>query len=138
MKEDLLKIIGILVIIGFLIYLASKALKLHLNLQTGIMEGLVNPTSNGVAGSASVYANSIADQGTIIEDSLLMTKYKTEYENVIINLDEYIGLLMLQSALHFSVADGASQENIALLASLNTMNNAKQSLNTVMTFLDQK
>ena len=138
MKEDLLKIIGILVIIGFLIYLASKALKLHLNLQTGIMEGLANPTSNGVAGSASVYANSIADQGTIIEDSLLMTKYKTEYENVIINLDEYIGLLMLQSALHFSVADGASQENIALLASLNTMNNAKQSLNTVMTFLDQK
>ena len=116
----------------------SKALNLHLNLQSSIMEGLANPSSNGVAGSAGVYANSIAEKGTVIHDSLLMTKYKTEYENVIINLDEYIGLLMLQSALNFSVADGASQENLALLANLNTMSNAKLSLNTVMTFLDQQ
>ena len=138
MRDDLLKIIGILVIVAFLIYLASKALKLHLNLQSSIMEGLTNSTPNGIAGSASVYANSIAAQGTVMHDSLLMTKYKTDYENVIINLDEYIGLLMLNSALNFSVADGASQENMALLANLNTMSNAKQSLNTVMTFLDQQ
>ena len=138
MSEDLLKIIGIVVLVVFLLYLASNALKLHLNLQRNIMEGLTNNVENGVGGSAATYATSIAQQATVLQDSLLIKKYKTDYENVVINLEEYLGLAMLQSALQFSPTGGMSPENLTILTNLNTLNNAKQTLNAVMTVIDQQ
>jgi len=138
MSEDLLKIIGVVVLVVFFLYLASKALKLHLNLQNSIMEGMTSTSSNGIAGSAATYATSISSQATQIQDSLLISKYKTDYENVILNMDDYISLLMMQTALNFSVNDGASANNMTLLTNLNTLNAAKQSLNSIMTFIDQQ
>lgn len=138
MSEDLLKMLGIFILVVFLLYLVSKVLKLHLNLQNNIMEGFTNNGINGVAGSASVYGNSIIETSTLLQDSLLIKKYKTDYENVILNLDEYIDLLMLQSALNFSVKDGTSPENIALLSNLNTLQSAKTSLNSVMNYIDHQ
>jgi hypothetical protein len=138
MSEDLLKIIGIVVLVVFLLYLVSKVLKLHLNLQSSIMEGLANNGENGVAGSAGVFGNSIAEKSTVLNDSFLINKYKTDYEHVILNLDEYIDLLMLQTTLNFSAKDGASPENMALLTNLNTLHGAKASLNGVMSFIDHK
>lgn len=138
MSKDLMKIIGIVVLVLFLLYLASNSLNLHLNLQRNIMEGLANNGENGVGGSAATYATSIAQQATVLQDSLLIKKYKTDYENVIINLEEYLGLAMLQTALQFSPSGGMSQENLTILTNLNTLSAAKQSLNAVMTVVDQE
>jgi hypothetical protein len=137
MSEELLKILGIVVVVVFLLYLGSNALKLHLNMQRSIFEGLTNNTDSGIGGSAATYATSISQQMTSLQDSLLIKKYKTDYENVILNLDEYIGLAMLQTALLINPKDVTAPENIALLTNLNTLNAAKQSLNTVMTVVDQ-
>jgi PHD/YefM family antitoxin component YafN of YafNO toxin-antitoxin module len=73
----------------------------------------------------------------VLQDSLLISKYKTDYENVIINLDDYISTLMMDTSLKLSLKDGTSPENMTLLTNLNTLNNARQSLNTVMTFIDK-
>jgi hypothetical protein len=137
MSEDLLKILGIVVVVVFLLYLGSNALKLHLNMQRSIFEGLTNNTDSGIGGSAATYATAISQQMTSLQDSLLIKKYKTDYENVILNLDEYIGLAMLQTALLINPKDVTTPENIALLTNLNTLNAAKQSLNTAMTVVDQ-
>ena len=51
--------------------------------------------SNGVAGNAAAYAAQIKSQAIKIEDQLLITKYRTDYENVILNLDELINDLIL-------------------------------------------
>jgi hypothetical protein len=137
MSEDLLKILGIVVVVVFLLYLGSNALKLHLNMQRSIFEGLTNNTDSGIGGSAATYATDISQQMVALQDSLLIKKYKTDYENVILNLDEYIGLAMLQTALLINPKDVTMPENIALLTNLNTLNAAKQSLNNVMTVVDQ-
>ena len=137
MSEDLLKIVGIVVVIAFLIYLGSNALNLHLNMQRSIFEGLTNNGETGIGGSAATYATAISQQMTSLQDSLLIKKYKTDYENVILNLDEYIGLAMLQTTLLINSKDITTPENIALLTNLNTLNAAKQSLNNVMTVVDQ-
>ena len=138
MNQDLLKIIGLFVLILFLLYLIQGALKVHFNVHRNIMEGLTNNGENGIAGSAATYATSISQQATVLQDSLLIKKYKTDYENVIINLDEYIGFAMLELAVQISPSKGMSQENLALINNLNTLNAAKQSLNTVMSMVDQQ
>jgi len=137
MREDLLKILGIVVVVIFLLYLGSNALKMHLNMQRSIFEGLTNNVDSGIGGSAATYATSISQQMTALQDSLLIKKYNTDYENVILNLDEYIGLAMLQTSLLINPKDITTPENIALLTNLNTLNAAKQSLNNVMTVVDQ-
>ena len=133
----MLKMIGITILVIFLVYLAYKSLRLHTNLQSTIMEGLENNAPNGVANSAAAYAESITKQMNVLQDSLLISKYKTDYENVIINLEDYITTLMMDISLKLSLKDGASPENMTLLSNLNTLNNARQSLNTVMTFVDK-
>lgn len=41
MNDELFKLIGIVILVGFFIYIVIKSLRLH----TSIMEGLVNPDS---------------------------------------------------------------------------------------------
>ena len=74
----MLKIIGILVIVIFLIYLATKTIKLHLN----VMEGLTMPSLSSTPDSNSDIANFAESYkvATIkMQDTLLLSKYKTNY-----------------------------------------------------------
>ena len=145
MKDDFLKIVGILVIIGILVFLAVKFLKI----QAKVMEGLTNPSpdgttspgANGEAGSAAQYAAEIKSNVIKLQDTLLITKYRSDYETVILNMDDYINMLMLKTVLNIKIVDdsttaGKQNPNIELIAALNTLNSAKQSLNNVMKFVD--
>ena len=152
MNEDFLKIVGIVVIISILIFLAIKLLKV----QVKVMEGLTNSDEsgssasnsnnnpkNGEAGSANQYANDIENKNTKLEDGLLIPKYRTDYEQIILNMDDYINILMLKTILNININDdnvegNKPNSNTALFESLNTLNNAKTSLNNVMKFVDKK
>jgi len=139
MTEDFIKIIGIVVIIGFLIFLATKSLKLHMN----VMEGLTNPTDasakTGVGASANGYASSLKNKVTQMQnDVLLMSNkdYKKDYENIVLYMDDYINALMLKTTLSINVnADNAS-DNIETIKILNELNATKASLNNVMKYVD--
>ncbi|NDA89500.1 MAG: hypothetical protein EBY20_01095 [Alphaproteobacteria bacterium] len=139
MTEDFIKIIGIVVIIGFLIFLATKSLKLHMS----VMEGLTNPTDasakTGVGASANGYASSLKNKVTQMQnDVLLMTNkdYKKDYENIVLYMDDYVNALMLKTVLSINVnADNAS-DNIENIKTLNELNSAKASLNNVMKYID--
>jgi len=56
-------------------------------------------TSNGIAGSAQNYAANIKSITIQNQDMLLISKYRKEYENAILNLDDLINTMMLQTAL---------------------------------------
>jgi hypothetical protein len=91
MNEDMLKIIGILVIVIFLIYLATKSIKLHLN----VMEGLTMPSLSSTPDSNSdiaKFAESYKVATIKMHDTLLLSKYKTDYENLILNMDDFVKL----------------------------------------------
>ena len=87
--------------------------------------------SNGVAGNAASYAAQIKSQAIKIEDQLLITKYRTDYENVILNLDELINDLILQTALNVNLTN--PQQSMVQLSQLQQ---AKGALNSAMKYID--
>jgi len=141
MKQDeFFKIVGILIVGFFIIYMVVKMFQL----QTSVIEGLTNPDgtsvtppSSGEAGTAPSYAAAIKAQVVKLQDELLVAKYRKDYESIIINLDDYIGYLMIKQSLNMKL-DGDIKANIEGLNNLSILKTAKDSLNTTMTFLDKQ
>jgi hypothetical protein len=144
MKQDeIFKIIGIIFVGFFIIYMTMKMFKL----QTTVIEGLTNAdgtittssssTSSGEAGTAASYAAAIKAQVVKLQDELLIAKYRKDYEAVIINLDDYIGYLMIKQTLNMKL-NGDMETNIKAIEKLNILKNSKESLNATMAFLDKQ
>jgi hypothetical protein len=139
MSEDFIKIIGIVVIIGFLIFLATKTLKLHMN----VMEGLTNPTdsqtTNGVGASSGNYASALQNVASKMHNDILLLNnadYKKNYENIVLHMDDYINALMLKTTLSININSENAGDNIQAIKTLNDLNAAKASLNNVMKYID--
>jgi hypothetical protein len=90
-------------------------------------------TSNGIAGNAASYASSIKATTIKLQDTFLISKYRTDYETAIINMDDLINNLMLKTAL--SVNQNDPTESIENLVK---MQQAKTALNSVMKFIDSQ
>jgi hypothetical protein len=144
MKQDeFFKIIGIIIVCFFIIYMAIKMFQL----QTKVIEGLTNPDgtisssatppSSGEAGTAASYAAAMKAKVVKLQDEFLIAKYRKDYETAIINLDDYIGYLMIKQTLNMKL-DGDMKSNIEAVNNLNILKNAKDSLNATMTFLDKQ
>ena len=135
MQEDLFKIIGILIVSLFIIYFIVKMF----HLQVSVIEGLKNADtpSSGEAGTAASYAASIKALVVKLQDELLIAKYRQDYESVIINLDDYIGMLMIKQVLNIKPSDDI-KSTVDAINNLNSLKTAKESLNTTMTFLDKQ
>ena len=141
MKQDeFFKIIGILLVSFFIIYIVVKMFKLQATVLEGLTNGsdtaTGNPT-NGEAGTAASYSASIKAQTVKLQDELLISKYRKDYENVIINLDDYIGYLMIKQVLNMKITDNL-EANMVSINNLNNLKTARDSLNTTMTFLDKQ
>ena len=142
MKQDeLFKIIGIIIVCFFIIYMALKMFQL----QTSVIEGLTNADgtissstpSSGEAGTSTSYAAAIKAQVVKLQDELLVAKYRKDYEAAIINLDDYIGYMMIKQTLNMKL-DGDMKSNIEAINNLNILKTSKESLNATMTFLDKQ
>jgi hypothetical protein len=107
-----------------------------------IREGLENPTdnkttsasgstANGVAGNAESYAANVKAATIKNQDMLLITKYRKDYENAILNVDDLINTLMLQTTLSVDTSNPMPS-----LEKLNQLNSARGALNSVMKFVD--
>jgi len=139
--EEFLKLIGILVVAMFLIHYFIGCVKV----QTSIIEGLTNPdttttatlsVSNGEAGNAANYAASIKAKFIQLQDELLISKYRKEYETTIINMDDYVSMMMLKQVLSMNTNGDNQKANIDMLNTLNILKNSKDALNATMKFLD--
>ena len=87
--------------------------------------------TNGVAGNAAGYAAQLKSAVIKSQDELLISKYRSDYENAVLNLDDYLNTMMLQTAL--SVNQNNPQISITKLAE---MQQAKAALNSTMKFVD--
>ena len=141
-QEEIFKIIGIIVVCFFIIYMTLKMF----SLQSQVIEGLTNSdetvspsynSSSGESGNAISYASSIKSRVIKLQDELLISKYKKDYEDVIINLDDYISYLMIKQTLNMKL-DGDLESNVEAIEKLNILKNSKDSLNATMTFLDKQ
>jgi hypothetical protein len=125
--------------ICFFAYLVFRNLNMY---SSNIIEGMTTDTSstdasgntsqtNGIAGNAAGYAAQLKSLVIKSQDQLLISKYRSDYENAVLNLDDYLNNMMLQTAL--SVNQTNPQFSIAKLAQ---MQQAKLALNSTMKFID--
>lgn len=128
----IIKFIILIIFILLIIYLLINSFRL----QVSVIEGLTNANVSGEAGSASNYSANIKSQVVKLQDELLISKYRKEYENVIIEMDDLIGYNMLKLILNMKT--DSKEVLINSLNNLNTLKNAKESLNNTMKFLDSK
>jgi hypothetical protein len=89
-------------------------------------------SSNGIAGNAESYGATIKSETIKMQDILLISKYRSQYEAVILDLDDFVNNLMLTTAL---TIDKTKPEET--LTKLNEMNQSKNALNNLMKFIDK-
>jgi hypothetical protein len=136
--EDVFVAIGFIVFCLAIIYYFGQCMSFN----TSIIEGLENAEkpdavtpktpAGGVGANAAQYAENIKALTVKIQDELLIDKYKTDYEKVILATDEMIDMLMLKTLLTMK-PDSPGQT----LQSLNVMKNSKDALNDIMKFVDK-
>ena len=108
--------------------------------QYGLIEGMTDgsgntmtATTNGVAGNAASYGATIKSANIKMQDTFLISKYRSDYETAILNLDDLLSSLMLQSAL---TVDPKNPDKT--VTQLSNLNQAKTALNTVMKYVDKQ
>jgi hypothetical protein len=123
-------------VICFLVYLIFR----NFNYNPMLIEGMTDASGNtvnvatppnGIAGNAAAYAASVKSTVINLQDTFLISNYRSDYESTILSLDDLINNLMLKTAL--SVNLNNPSESISKLAS---MQQAKVALNSVMKFVD--
>jgi hypothetical protein len=130
--EKVMMNLVIFVIICFMVYIIFK----FFNFREGMTDAsgnTIDASGNGIAGNSSSYAASIKTAAIQLQDQLLVSKYRSNYETVILNLDDLVNNLMLTTAL--SVNPNNPQQ---ALTTLNQLNDSKTALNHVMKFLDSQ
>jgi hypothetical protein len=124
--------------ICFVIYLVFR----NFNYNPMLIEGMtdasgnsvtVTSPANGIAGNAASYSAALKATTIKMQDTFLISKYRSDYESSILNLDDLINNLMLNTAL--SVNQSNPGEAIEKLAK---MQQAKVALNSVMKFVDSQ
>jgi hypothetical protein len=124
-----------LFIVGcFVVYLGLKIMRGRT--QEGMTDAsgnTVTPPANGIAGNATSYGASIKSATIKLQDALLISKYRTDYETVILNMDDYVNNAMLQLVLSVDTKNPADT-----LTQLAQMYQAKAALNDVMNFIDKQ
>lgn len=141
--SESLKLIGIIFFAGLLIYIIMILFKA----QFRMVEGMTNEDNStvtvnaksgtGIAGSSTNYAEAIKSQVVKLQDELLISKYRKDYENAIIHLDDLAGLMMIKVALSMKITNDP-KEAVTQLNNLNILKQAKESLNSTMKFLDSQ
>jgi hypothetical protein len=125
--------LGMLFIL-FIIYIIFKFTKTVEGLET------LTPISSGeggVAGNADSYASTIKSNTIKQQDTFLISKYRKSYETVILNLDDLINNLMLQTTLNID-SNGKIEKVLESFKTLNTLSESKKALNQVMKFVDSQ
>jgi len=100
---------------------------------TGATPTAVASANNGIAGNAASYGAQIKAATIKLQDTFLISKYRSDYETVILNLDDIVNNLMLKTVLSIDTSNPADG-----LKKLAEMNQAKLALNNVMKFVDSQ
>jgi len=136
MEKQIINFI-IFIAICFVVYVLFRSMipSIHEGMTTNASGNEVSSSTStgaGIAGGAQTYAANIKSLVIKNEDVLLISKYRTDYENVILNLDDLVNSIMLQTAL------GIDSTNPSIgLKKLVDLNNTKVALNNVMKYIDK-
>lgn len=134
------ELMNLFLFIGICLVLYLSFRNFNYNTQYSLIEGMTDASGNdttlfdsGIAGNAASYSAQIKADTIQLQDIFLISKYKSDYENVILNLDDFINNLMLKTVLSFDTGNPGTA-----LSKLAELQQAKVALNGVMKFVDRQ
>jgi hypothetical protein len=140
MKEgELLRYLGaVVLVIGGLIFIKNM-----MSFQKNLIEGFVgmdNNISEVITGKDYPNLKPIIQQQ---EDVLRVDKYRTKYEDMLIDMDEYLNGVIMGKLIEVSNNVGENDlkdetELDSVATQLNTLYTLKNNLNSSMTYIDSK
>ena len=134
MKTELMTLF-LFIGICFLAYLLFKNLDFS-RFREGMTDGSGNTVSgavpqDGVAGNAASFGAALKAANIRFQDQFLISKYRADYESIILDWDDLLSNIMLKTIL----TGGKTEETLQKIAN---MNSAKTALNNIMVFIDKK
>lgn len=132
-----MQLLAIAVMVIIIVYLIMNIFNIRLVKQEGI-ENMDNNETLPIEKAALESLNAtIQSKITMLDDELMLKKYKSQYETTIINMDDYINLLMMQEIVNTKYDSGV-ETTIKSLENLNILKASKDALNTAMNYLDKQ
>jgi len=136
-EEEIYRYLGIFTLTLFFIYIVSCVL----NTQNNIVEGLTNQKKplNIQDNLFSNLDKHLKENNDRLSDSLLIKKYKTQYEDSIIEIDTNTELKILQLTILYgnALANKDDKEAKKYLEEINLLQNLKASLKNTMKHVDK-
>ena len=121
-------------ILGIIIfYIIVKLLRFQLT----IVEGLVDNTDKSPGSSLNIILKNIQNQNEKDKDVLLINKYLDDYNSLLVALEEWTNLKMINSVMKLNTNEGANtSKNLEIINGINGMKSFKDNLNDIASFLD--
>ena len=134
MKQEHFQVLMGFAIFAIIVYFIFKLKNVKEGMETA--SASVIPKSNGVAGKAETYAAKIKSNAIQMQDTFLISKYRKDYESVILNLDDLLNCRMLDAVLNIDLND--KDKIIESFKTINVLSATKTSINQVMKFVDSQ
>lgn len=136
-SDTIYKYLGLTIVILFVSYIIIKSL----TFQARLIEGMATNSSNDstVNTDKDKIPDAIKSNSTNILDGLLIDKYRSSYDDTIIDLEENINATILAGVLKNAekISDDPSSDNSQkLIAYINNLKTFKDTLNDAMKYLD--
>lgn len=136
MKEnDMIMYIGLISLVLFLFFIISRVF----TFQTSMIEGLSNKDSQSQP--INVTVGKVENINKVSEDHLFIEKYRSDYEDLIIHLEETTNLDMMRLIKEHgnNIEQGKTvDEQMKTIKKINELNQLKESLNSSMKYIDGK
>ena len=131
MNNQMFQYIGCGLCLLFIIYIVFSFSKY----QFSMIEGLTNISSNS-ADTAAI----IKDQTTKTLDTLLINKYRSNYEDIIVNMNDWCDAQILNIIVsgEMDCKNGCSEKFMASVKKVNNLENFKKTLNDSIGYLDNQ
>lgn len=133
--NDLLTAVCTIIFLLILAYLSMRSIKMYSHVFEGLENNSASTSATGIAAGAASFADSIKSATTKINDTVLISKYRKDYENIVINAEECVNASML-SALIMSPLGVDGNVTVQTLTAIKNMNDSKVALNEIMKYID--
>jgi hypothetical protein len=144
--EKLYKYLGLGVAIFAFVFIVIKSLQVQTKVFNRSLEGFTDAstakaTDDNVAVDKTQIASRVVSNTNRMDDELVVSRYRKNYEDVLIDMDTNIKTYVLHGIMNnaekISLNPGSAEAQ-KMLTAINTANDFRKTLNDAMSYLKQK
>jgi len=135
MSDDYVNILTFLFFLIILSFFFFKVYQTQLEGMTNNDKEKTNNTGHGI--NSSKLTEQLKIQHNNMKDKLNIKQYRNHYENIVIDMSDYLDGLMLNELLTLNPVLINPNKVMNTIENINKMSSGKQNLNKIMKFLDE-